>query len=144
MGIYRGGGAGAVGGNASDGQAGAGGVGVPNNILGPATSYAGGGGGGGRNPESCAGGASPCCTGGAGSKTAAGAVGTANTGGGGGGGGFCGGYKSGGNGGSGIVIVKVPVAYTVAASPTPARALSTHPDGEQLVKFTASGTLTIS
>ena len=52
--------------------------------------------------------------------------------------------KIGGAGGSGIVIVKVPAAYTVAASPTPARALSTHPDGEQLVKFTASGTLTLS
>ena len=55
-------------------------------------------------------------------------AGTVNTG---GGGGMVQANGAGGAGGSGIVIVKVPAAYTVAASPTPARALSTHPDGEQ-------------
>jgi hypothetical protein len=38
----------------------------------------------------------------------------------------------------------VPSAFTLAGSPTPARTLSTHPGGDKIAKFTASGTLTIS
>ena len=48
------------------------------------------------------------------------------------------------NGGSGIVVVRGPSAITFAGSPTPARTLSTHPGGDKIIKFTASGTLTIS
>ena len=49
-----------------------------------------------------------------------------------------------GSGGSGVVIIRVPSAHTLAGSPTPARTLSTHPGGDKIIKFTASGTLTIS
>jgi hypothetical protein len=41
-------------------------------------------------------------------------------------------------------VVRVPSAFTLAGSPTPARTLSTHPGGDKIAKFTASGTLTIS
>ena len=59
---------------------------------------------------------------------------------GGGGGGAPG---AGGAGGPGIVIVRVPSEFALTGSPTPARTLSTHPGGDKIAKFTASGTLTI-
>jgi hypothetical protein len=76
-------------------------------------------------------------------------AGTANTGGGGGGGGL----KNppapeypgpGGAGGSGIVIVRVPSEFALSGTPGPAFTGSTHPGGDKIGKFTASGTLTIS
>ena len=51
---------------------------------------------------------------------------------------------NGGAGGPGIVIVRVPSVFALSGSPTPARTLSTHPGGDKIAKFTASGTLTIS
>ena len=65
------------------------------------------------------------------------------SGGGGGAAGFGGGYNVGTAGGSGIVIVRVPSEFALTGSPTPARTLSTHPGGDKIAKFTASGTLTI-
>ena len=47
-------------------------------------------------------------------------------------------------GGSGIVIVRVPSAFALTGSPCDARTLSTHPGGDKIAKFTASGTLTIT
>ncbi len=70
--------------------------------------------------------------------------GTVNTGGGGGGTQYCFVNGSGGNGGSGIVIVRGPSEIAFSASPGPSATISTHPGGDKLAKFTASGTLTIS
>jgi hypothetical protein len=42
------------------------------------------------------------------------------------------------------VVVRVPGEYVLSGSPTPARTLSTHPGGDKIAKFTASGTLTIN
>ena len=63
-----------------------------------------------------------------------GGAGIANSGGGG----------TGGTGGSGIVVIRVPSGFDLTGSPTPARTLSTHPGGDNIAKFTASGTLTIA
>ncbi len=60
------------------------------------------------------------------------------------GGGSAPGTGGGGAGGSGIVVVRVPSAFTLAGSPSGATTLSTHPGGDKIAKFTASGTLTIS
>jgi hypothetical protein len=37
----------------------------------------------------------------------------------------------------------VPSEFALTGSPTPARTLSTHPGGDKIAKFTASGTLTV-
>ena len=71
-----------------------------------------------------------------------GAAGTANTGGGGGGSGR--GDSAGGAGGSGIIVVRGPSALTFAGSPCCAFTGSTHPGGDKIAKFTATGTLTIT
>ena len=47
-------------------------------------------------------------------------------------------------GGSGIVVVRGPSAVTFTGSPCAAFTASTHPGGDKIGKFTASGTLTIS
>ena len=128
------------------GAGGAGGAGAPNAILGSATTYAGGGGAGGgkgaANPGP--GGAGGGGAGGQnGPSPQPGTAGTANTGGGGGGAGG-GPTLAGANGGSGIVVVRVPGCFVLAGSPCCARTLSTHPGGDKIAKFTASGTLTIN
>jgi hypothetical protein len=148
-----GGGAGAAGsqgspdGGGAPGSGGAGGVGLPNSILGPATFYAGGGGGGAENPVGDTPGAGGNGGGGAGGSGAAGSgvSGTVNTGGGGGGAqGTPSSVGTGGSGGSGIVVVRVPSEFALSGTPGPAFTGSTHPGGDKIGKFTASGTLTIS
>ena len=47
-------------------------------------------------------------------------------------------------GGSGIVVIRGPSALTFAGSPCCAFTGSTHPGGDKIAKFTASGTLTIT
>ena len=42
------------------------------------------------------------------------------------------------------IKIRVPSDHTLAGSPTPARTLSTHPGGDKIAKFSASGTLTVS
>ena len=117
----------------------AGGAGAPNLILGPDTSYAGGGGG--TNESSGGpGGAGGGGAGAGGNSGSNGVAGTANTGGGGGSGNDT---PCGANGGSGIVVVRVPSAKTLAVTPG-CNTASTHPGGDKLAKFIASGTLTIS
>tara|TARA_R110002072_G_C7791048_1_gene520863 strand:+ start:490 stop:897 length:408 start_codon:yes stop_codon:yes gene_type:complete len=132
---------------------GCGGAGAPNTILGPDTSYAGGGGGTRRySPgqeipvaSGAPGGAGGGGTGAAGGEAPSGpnngGNATVNTGGGGGGGGDNG---AGGHGGSGIVVVRGPSAVVFAGSPCCAFTGSTHPGGDKIAKFTATGTLTIS
>ena len=120
-----------------------GGAGAPNTILGPDTSYAGGGGGYTQSGASfVAGGAGGA--GGGGTTTyngtdCGGAAGAANTGGGAGTDYSTGGFA----GGSGIVVVRVPSARTLAVSPG-TNALSTHPGGDKIAKFTVSGVLTVT
>ena len=41
-------------------------------------------------------------------------------------------------------MVRVPSVFALTGSPTPARTLSTHPGGDKIAKFIASGTLTIA
>ena len=41
-------------------------------------------------------------------------------------------------------MLELPSAFALTGSPTPARTLSTHPGGDKIAKFTASGTLTIA
>ena len=61
------------------------------------------------------------------------------------GGGVCGGEGGpGGAGGPGIVIIRGPSVLTFAGGPCAATTFSTHPGGDKIAKFTASGTLTIS
>ena len=122
---------------------GAGGAGAPNTILGPDTTYAGGGGGAGELGNSGSGGAGGGGAGGSGPNPGGGVgvAGTANTGG--GGGGADGINKDSGAGGSGIVVVRAPSSFTLAGTPCAAFCGSTHPGGDKIGKFTASGTLTI-
>ena len=61
-----------------------------------------------------------------------------------GGGGGGGDNGTGGHGGSGIVVVRGPSAVVFAGSPCCAFTGSTHPGGDKIAKFTASGTLTIT
>ena len=117
-----GGGAGGAGGNGSGPSGGAGGSTVPNAILGPASNYAGGGAGAIYN-------------------SGPGTSGGANTGTGGDGGSPD--PANAGDGGSGIVVVRVPSDFTLSGTPGPAFTGSTHPGGDKIGKFTASGTLTI-
>jgi hypothetical protein len=49
-----------------------------------------------------------------------------------------------GAGGPGIVVVRGPSAVTFSADPGPSATISTHPGGDKLAKFTATGTLTVS
>jgi hypothetical protein len=92
---------------------------------------AGGGGAGGGAPLGCI----P-------NSTQGGANASDNTGGGGGGTKVNAGGKA-GTGGSGIVVVRVPSDFTLSGTPSPAFTGSTHPGGDKIGKFTASGTLTI-
>ena len=50
----------------------------------------------------------------------------------------------GGNGGSGIVVIRGPSAVAFAGSPCCAFTGSTHPGGDKIAKFTASGTLVVT
>ena len=52
-------------------------------------------------------------------------------------------YSTSGAGGSGIVIVRGPSVLAFTGSPCCAFTASTHPGGDKIGKFTASGTLTI-
>ena len=104
-----GGGATAVGGNATAGQGGNGGAGATTSINGSATAFAGGGGGGADPPSKGIGGAGGGGNGASGpypGSSVAAENGTDNTGGGGGGSNGGGGSVNGGNGGSGIVIIR--------------------------------------
>ena len=103
----------------------------PGTDGGPGGSGGGGAGGNGGQPTGC---------------YQNGTSGTANTGGGGGGAGRdgVGGQGSGGAGGSGIVVIRGPSAIAFAGSPCCAFTGSTHPGGDKIAKFTATGTLTIS
>jgi hypothetical protein len=138
-----GGGAGAVGGNAttvSNATGGAGGAGLANSITGSSVTRGGGGGGGAfRLGVAGAGGAGG---GGAGALEANGNPGTANTGGGGGGSGSTGSNQTGGNGGSGIVIIKYPdsISLTIGGGLTSSTTTS---GGFKVTSFTA-GTDVIS
>jgi len=108
-----GGGAGALGNDATASTGGDGGAGLEVNIIGGTGNfYAGGGGGGGRTTGGTGG------TGGGGAGTAASNAGNGSDGKGGGGGtaGANSGSYSGGNGGAGIVILRYPDGYTLAAS----------------------------
>ena len=51
---------------------------------------------------------------------------------------------AGGAGGPGVVIVRVPSEFALSGTPGPAFCGSTHPGGDKIGKFTASGTLTIT
>ena len=104
-----GGGATAVGGNATAGVGGNGGAGATTSINGSATAFAGGGGGGADPPSKGTGGAGGGGCGASGpypGSSVAATNGTDNTGGGGGGSNGGGGSVNGGNGGSGIVIIR--------------------------------------
>ena len=59
-------------------------------------------------------------------------------------GGGGGGNNAAGSGGSGVVVVRGPSAVAFAGSPCCAFTGSTHPGGDKIAKFTASGTLTIA
>ena len=157
QGAGGGGGATAAGGNGSSSIGGNGGAGAPNTILGPDTTYAGGGGGGaepvgGAGTDNTRGGSGGAGGGGDGLSNyhppyaLSGTNGTANTGGGAGGVRYL--YPTPFSplpaGGSGIVVVRGPSAVTFAGSPCCAFTGSTHPGGDKIAKFTASGTLTIS
>ena len=104
--------------------------------------YAGGGGGGGEGTSVIAG---PGGTGGggaglaAGSGTASATSGTVNTGGGGGGLGWTTGTA--GSGGSGVVIIRYPDTYPLAASTTGSPTV-TNPTGYRVYTFTVSGSIT--
>ena len=115
-----------------------GGAGAPNVILGPDTSYAGGGGGFLQSGASFV--AAGCGGAGGGAPGNSGCLnGAANTGGG-------GGSRFGvadGEGGSGIVVIRGPSARTFAVSPC-TNAISTHPGGDKIAKFTVSGVLTVT
>jgi hypothetical protein len=132
---------------------GCGGAGASNAITGATVSYAGGGGGArfyspGQEipvasgaPGGAGGGGTGAAGGEAPSGPSSGGDATVNTGGGGGGGGDNG---TGGHGGSGIVVVRGPSAVAFAGSPCCSFTGSTHPGGDKIAKFTASGTLTVS
>jgi hypothetical protein len=140
IGNYRhggGGGAGAVGNNGvPNGQSGNGGVGVSSSITGSAVTRAGGGGGGQPYPSGTGG------TGGAGGGGDglgnAGTAGTVNTGGGGGGARI---EYTGGTGGSGVVILRYPDTFGLAASTTGSPTVATT-GGYRIYTFTATGSIT--
>jgi len=124
---------------------GAGGDGAQCNISVVDAYYAGGGGSGadnrGRDTVAGPGGAGGGGNGAPGGTATAGS-GTDNTGGGGGGGRFPN-PSSGGSGGSGIVITRVPSAFTISVTPG-TNTTSTAPNGDKIATFTVPGTYTIS
>ena len=136
-----GGGAGEAGNTNGQGH---GGDGVSVSITGSSVDYGGGGGAGGdsRGRGSTPG---PGGSGGGGAGapggTAPAGSGSANTGGGGGGGRFPG-PSQGGSGGSGIVVARVPSAYTISVAPG-TNTTSTAPNGDKIATFTVPGTYTI-
>lgn len=132
-----GGGASAVGGNATSSVSGAGGAGSASSISGASVTYAGGGGGGIDSRAGGSAGGGGAGGGGAGGAGGAGSAGTANTGGGGGGSGYNGSVvPTAGAGGSGIVIIAAPTgAITSATGGT-----KTTSGGNDIWTFTASGT----
>jgi len=137
-----GGGAGEAGNTNGQGY---GGDGVDVSITGSSVTYGGGGGAGGdsrgRGSTPGPGGSGGGGNGAPGGTPTAGS-GSANTGGGGGGGKFPGPSFS-GAGGSGIVVARVPSAFTLSASPG-TNTTSTAPNGDKVATFTVSGDLTIS
>lgn len=133
-----GGGAGAVGGNATAvNAAGNGGAGASNSYSGASVTYAGGGGGGTYNSPNNAG-AGGSGGGGTGGNGNAGTAGTANTGGGGGG---SSNTWAGNAGGSGIVIIRYPDTNAAARATTGSPAV-TQTGGYRIYTFTGSGTIT--
>jgi hypothetical protein len=148
-----GGGAGGVGGTGvSNTRGGLGGVGLQYTISGTATFYGGGGGGanyyGNSNAAGGTGGGGPgwwaAGSGATASNGAAGSAnGTPNTGGG------AGGYeradgRTGGIGGSGIVILRIPSAYTATFTPGLTTSLNSSVSGFKIYSVTAgTGSVTI-
>jgi hypothetical protein len=128
----------------TNGTAGAnGGIGLQNAITGTLTYYAGGGGGGVyTNGTAGTGGLGGGGAGAAGQGAFAATSGTTNTGGGGGGGPYNG---IGGAGGSGIVILRVPSAYSATFSGGLTTSLSTSVTGYKTYTVTnGTGTVTFS
>lgn len=117
-----GGGAGGNGGNASLGTSGLGGVGVASSITGSSVTYGTGGNGG--------------------VTQSAGSAGGLNTGKGGGGSGVDS-FADGGSGGSGIVIIRIPNAYTATFS-AGTNTLSTAVSGFNIYSCTSTGTRTVT
>jgi hypothetical protein len=144
-----GGGAGAVGEtlNLTSGtRAASGGAGALSNYSGTNTYYAGGGAAGKDNRATgLTSGAGFGGIGGGGAGVASSATpggnGDPNTGGGGGGGCYDGSVSAGGSGGSGIVIIRYPDTYPLAASTTGSPTI-TNPTGYRVYKFTSSGSIT--
>jgi hypothetical protein len=134
-----GGGATSIGGNASTNVGGNGGTGYTTSISGSSLSYAGGGGAGVWTGTAGTGGSG---VGGNGSNSGAGsAASPANRGGGGGGGTAVGTSPSaGGNGSSGVVILKIPSAYTATFSGGVTSSLSTAVSGYKIYTVTATST----
>ena len=136
----RGGGGGGAG---SAGNVLTGGNGVASSITGSSVTRAGGGGAGGYSSFGSGG------SGGGGTGTSgisvAGGLGTVNTGSGGGGGGGEGSPQfrtaGGGAGGSGVVILRYPDTFPLAASTTGSPTV-TNPTGYRVYTFTASGSIT--
>ena len=144
-----GGGGGGASQGGTGGPSGEGGDGVRSFITGTCTWYGGGGGGGAEPPGSAGGGGNGGGGGGAPVSPNPGPskAGTVNTGGGGGGGG--GGYpnSTGGPGGPGIVVLRVPDAYTASFSPVVTSTTITSVSGFNIYKVTESpsaGTVTFN
>ena len=139
---FNGGGGGGAGAQASPGSSGGGGPGGAgryNLITGSNVAYAGGGGGGGWQP----GGSGGVGGGGSGTTGSTGGSGSVNTGGGGGGAGYP--ASSGGSGGSGLVILRIPSAYTATFGSVTATPASTAVPGFKIYCVTSgSGTVCFS
>lgn len=116
-------------------------VGSTAGVLSSGTYYLAGGGGGGGYQHS----GGPGGIGGGGAGTGAsvvGVFGTTNSGGGGGGnGGDGGGQADGGNGGSGVVVIRYPIGYPLAASTTGTPTV-TSANGYRYYTFIGNGTIT--
>jgi hypothetical protein len=131
-----GGGGGAGGAGSSTGRAaGSGGAGYYSGISGSYTYYAGGGGG--AQSQSQSSGSGGAGGGGSGTYSGSGGSGQTNTGGG-GGGSYTG---TAGSGGSGVVFIRYPDTYPIAASTTGAPIYSVT-GGYRIYKFTSSGSIT--
>ena len=139
--IYTGGGGGGAGAVGSSSPNGTGGNGLSSSISGSSVTYAGGGGGGSQNGN----------PGGSGGGGAGGSInapntvtaGAVNTGGGGGGGSNndSPGGVPGKAGGSGIVIIRYPDTFSLAASTTGSPTVTTS-GGYRIYQFTGSGSIT--
>ena len=140
-----GGGASAAGGNATSTLAGGGGNGTSCSITGSSVAYAGGGGGGNGWTTGASGGSGGGGAGALYSPAANAVAGTANRGGGGGGGCNNGGTPIGAYGGSGVIILKIPSAYTASFSGPTCGAADTSVSGYKIYTVTeGTGTVSIS